>query len=236
MVKDTSDIGLSSDPDACPVLPRAAWATNKNGQTLGRKGMETRQRLMDAARDLLRDRSPFEITALLITRAAKTASATFYLYFDDVEDLLYALSAGISEEIEDLFDRDRLLRDPDRLYEDAMQFVRAYNAVWDRHSDILLYRNLEADRGNPRFNSLLTQASIPILNALAERIAAAYPERQRPRRAVVYAEAIVFFVALERMAASAHQYPEEGLNSAVLMEGQARALAHMLEKRTDARV
>ncbi|CAN5147386.1 hypothetical protein BH10PSE13_BH10PSE13_20200 [soil metagenome] len=234
MAKDMSDVSLSREATELPASLRANWATNKNGQTLGRKGMETRQRLMDVARELLRDRSPFEITALLITRAAKTAAATFYLYFDDVEDLLYALSAEISDEIEDLFDQGRLLRDPDRLYEEAAQFVKAYNAVWDRHSDILLYRNLEADRGNPRFNNLLTEASIPILNALAERIMAAYPQDQRPRRAVVYAEAIVFFVALERMAASAHQYPEEGLNSAVLIEGQARVLARMLEKRAAA--
>ena len=45
-------------------------STNKNGQLLGRKGMETRKRLMDAARRLLAMRSPFELTALLITREA----------------------------------------------------------------------------------------------------------------------------------------------------------------------
>ncbi|OYW89044.1 MAG: hypothetical protein B7Z23_12240, partial [Pseudomonadales bacterium 32-61-5] len=104
-------------------------------------------------RRLLATRSPFDLTALLITREAKSAPATFYVYFDDVQDLLYAMSADIASEIVDLFENDRLLRDPARYFEDAIGFVRAFNGVWDRHSDILLYRNLEADRGNPRFNA-----------------------------------------------------------------------------------
>ena len=62
-------------------------STNKNGQLLGRKGMETRKRMMEAARRLLATRSPFDLTALLITREAKSAPATFYVYFDDVQDV-----------------------------------------------------------------------------------------------------------------------------------------------------
>jgi len=206
-------------------------STNKNGQLLGRKGMETRKRLMDAARRLLATRSPFELTALLITREAKAAAATFYVYFDDVQDVLYAMSAEIASEIVDLFENDRLLRDPERFFEDAMRFVRAYNAVWDRHSDILLYRNLEADRGNPRFNALRTEWAIPVMNALFDRIADAYPEATRPRRGAIYAEAVVFFVALERLAAAVHQYPEDGLSADDLMDAQARILVRLLEPR-----
>lgn len=204
---------------------------NKNGQQLGRKGMETRKRMMDAAQRLLATRSPFDLTALLITREAKAAPATFYVYFDDVQDVLYAMSADIASEIVDLFENDRLLRDPARYFEDAIGFVRAFNGVWDRHSDILLYRNLEADRGNPRFNALRTQGAIPIMNALFDRIGNSYPPATRPRRSAIYAEAVVFFVALERLAAAVHQYPEDGLSADDLMEAQARVLVRLLEPR-----
>lgn len=206
-------------------------STNKNGQLLGRKGMETRKRMMEAARRLLATRSPFDLTALLITREAKSAPATFYVYFDDVQDVLYAMSADIASEIVDLFEDDRLLRNPERYFEDAIGFVRAFNGVWDRHSDILLYRNLEADRGNPRFNALRTQGAIPIMNALFDRISSAYQPTSRPRRSAIYAEAVVFFVALERLAAAVHQYPEDGLSANELMEAQARVLVRLLEPR-----
>lgn len=205
--------------------------TNKNGQQLGRKGIETRQRLMDAARRLLATISPFNLNALLVTREARTAPATFYVYFDDVQDLLYALCAETGGELVDLFENDSLLRDPEKLYEDALAFVHAFNRVWDRHSNILLYRNLEADRGDPRFDKLRTEAAIPTLNALAERLSAAHPEGQRPKRAVIYAEAVVFFVALERLAAAARQYPDEVLDARHLIEGQARVLVRLLEPR-----
>jgi AcrR family transcriptional regulator len=225
-------MGRAAQFAGAAIATADAWHhVNKNGQLLGRKGMETRKRLMAAAQRLLAERSPFELTALLITREAKAAPATFYVYFDDVQDVLYAMSAEIASEIVDLFDGDRLLRDPDRFFADGIRFVRAFNEVWDRHSDILLYRNLEADRGNPRFNALRTEGAIPVMNALADRIAKAYPPDRRPRRGAVYAEAAVFFVALERLAAAVHQYPEDGLSTDDLMEAQARILARLLEPR-----
>lgn len=204
---------------------------NKNGQQLGRKGIDTRQRLMDATRRLLVTISPFGLTALLVTKKARTAPATFYVYFDDVQDLLYALCAETGGEMVDLFENDRLLRDPARMEEDALAFVQAFNRVWDRHSNILLYRNLEADRGDARFDKLRTNAAIPTLDALAERLTATYPPEQRPRRSAIYAEAVVFFVALERLAAAVHQYPGEGLSAKDLMEAQARVLVRLLTPR-----
>lgn len=212
--------------------PATPSGLNKNGQMLGRKGLETRRRLMDAARRLLIDHSPFDLTILQISREAKTATATFYVYFDDVQDLLYALCADITHEIEDLFStRPDLLREPARLHHDAVALIAAFNSVWDRHSDILLYRNLEADRGNPRFNDLRTRSAIPILNALCDRIATAYPPERRPRRVASYAEAVVFFVAMERLAAAIHQYPEDGLDPAVLVDAQASVLVRLLQPR-----
>lgn len=207
---------------------KGAVRMNKNGQQLGRKGIDTRQRLMDATRRLLVTISPFGLTALLVTKKARTAPATFYVYFDDVQDLLYALCAETGGEMVDLFENDRLLRDPARMEQDALAFVQAFNRVWDRHSNILLYRNLEADRGDARFDKLRTKAAIPTLDALAERLTATYPPVQRPRRSAIYAEAVVFFVAMERLAAAVHQYPGEGLSAKDLMEAQARVLVRLL--------
>lgn len=224
---------MPAEPEAAAGKPSRTPAvrTNKNGQQLGRKGIETRQRLMDATRRLLVTISPFNLTAMLVTKEARTAPATFYVYFDDMQDLLYALCAETGGEMVDLFENDRLLREPARMEQDALAFVQAFNRVWDRHSNILLYRNLEADRGDVRFDKLRTEAAIPTLDALAERLTAAYPAEARPRRAAIYAEAVVFFVAMERLAAAVHQYPGEGLSTKDLIEAQARVLVRLLAPR-----
>ena len=46
--------------------------SNKQGQSLGRKGLATRQRLMDATEQLLKTLSPVELTAVAIAKEAKT--------------------------------------------------------------------------------------------------------------------------------------------------------------------
>ena len=62
--------------------------TNQHGQTLGREGLQTRQKLMGAARKLLDVYSPVDLTAVSIAKEAGTSSASFYMYFEDVRDIL----------------------------------------------------------------------------------------------------------------------------------------------------
>ena len=66
--------------------------TNQQGQSLGDKGRRTRARLLEAATKLLKTRSVREMTVMDIAKRAKTSSATFYLYFKDVEDVVLALT------------------------------------------------------------------------------------------------------------------------------------------------
>ena len=62
--------------------------TNHHGPTLGREGRQTRQKLMGAARKLLDVYSPVDLTAVSIAKEAGTSSASFYMYFEDVRDIL----------------------------------------------------------------------------------------------------------------------------------------------------
>ncbi|MHB9881326.1 TetR/AcrR family transcriptional regulator [Pacificimonas sp. ICDLI1SI03] len=223
-----SDVKLSVSNDKAVE----AGLFNKNGQVLGRKGLQTQQRLMRAAHRLIAKHSPFNLSIAQVSKEANVGKATFYVYFNDVQDLIFALCAQITEEIEDLFSgNDSLLREGGYLHRDALILVKEFNRVWDRHSEILLYRNIEADRGNPRFNDLRTQSAIPILDALCDRIATSFPRERAPRRVSNYAEAIVFFVAMERLAAAAHQYPSVGLDPGLLIEAQASVLVRLLEPR-----
>lgn len=199
---------------------------NKSGQPLGNKGMETRLSLMAAAPRLMDRMSPLNITAMAITKEAGTAPATFYVYFDDVEDILWAVCDSITEDTTDLFADDSLLRDDARLEEDALAFVKAYGDIWTRHGPVLLYRNLEADRGNARFNQLLTRIGLPILRALTDRIVAACPPDQPMKRSEANAEAVVMIAAMDRLAAAIHLYPEQSLMPDVLQCAGSSADPH----------
>src|SRR3546814_19038276 len=81
---------LCTAPD--PSSAGRPAAASKSGQSLKRKGLETRQRLMDAALRLLETCSPLDLTAVAITKEAMAAATTFYFYFDDVPVILFVLS------------------------------------------------------------------------------------------------------------------------------------------------
>src|ERR1700712_2944885 len=84
-----------------PFTPPVSEATlRRPAEGLGRKGLETRRRLMTAAHELLQTMSAVSLTATAIARQAKTSSATFYVYFDDVSDVVLALATEASEDLD----------------------------------------------------------------------------------------------------------------------------------------
>ena len=176
---------------------------NKQGQALGRKGNETRERLMNAARRLLSSQSPVELTAVAIGRVAKTSSPTFYIYFNDIRDLLLSLGEAAGA---DFVEVHRILEepwDPDNVEQGhAQRVVDAFNAVWNRHRDVLRFRNLEADRGDRAFAEQRIHQSVRIIDRFAERILAAYPKDDRRPRGHAYAEAAILHAAMESIAAT----------------------------------
>ncbi len=205
--------------------------SNKNGQVIGRKGMETRQRLMEGARRLLAGASPFELTAVSISKEAGVRPATFYVYFDDVQDVLFALSRAAGLEFVTLLQDEHLFDEPDKLESDAHRFIALFNGAWDRHSPILLYRNLEADRGDLRFYDLRIESALPIVETLAFAIARTWPPGHPADLVESHAEAVVLFAAIERMAATTHQNTGARDIAAQLLRAQANVMVRLLQPR-----
>lgn len=198
---------------------------NKQGQILGRKGQETRQRLMAATRKLLASSSPVDLTAVAIAKAAGTSSASFYMYFDDVPDVLYSLSELAGAEMAGVAD---LLDTPwnSQAFEaKATQLIETLNDVWSRHREVLRYRNLEADRGNPRFEELRMNTYIPFIERFAQLILSLNPVTSKRRKADAYAEATVLHAAMERLAAVDPGVVERGLGAKRLTAAMARIIA-----------
>ena len=194
--------------------------SNKIGQRLGPSGRRTRDRFLDASRTLLASMSPIDLTASAISKQAGSSPATFYVYFDDIRDLLLALSETASATADALFPLSDALLVDERLEQDIATMIGAVNAAWDLAAPILLYRNLEADRGDAQFDELRTRQATPML----ERIAAAIAMRRGAGfpAVIAIAEAGVLVAAIERIAVRTHWRSADGPRPQDLADALAR--------------
>jgi len=203
--------------------------SNKQGQTLGPKGLATRKRLMDAAERLMKTHSPVELTAVSVAKEAGTSSATFYMYFDDIKDVLFALAELAGKDVE------RTLAALDRpwpaddLEEAALELVEKFHAVWNRHREVLRFRNLEADRGDPLFDKLRMDAYVPELTFYVNRILEAAGEDGQISRGDAFALASVLHAAMEKLAALNPGIVHKGVGIKRLKASQARIIAKTIE-------
>jgi AcrR family transcriptional regulator len=154
---------------------------------------------MAAARDMLKAASPIELTAIAVARAAGTAPPGFYVYFADTRDLLMALSEEASVAMQAIgchFTTPLWPATDVAAWAEA--FVTDFVATWDAHCEVLAIRNLEADRGDPQFDEHRVESSLPVLNGLTDLMLATRPAGTR--RVDVFAEAVIFYATLERIA------------------------------------
>lgn len=188
---------------------RPNLAARRDSTELGRKGSRTRRRLMDAAGALLEDQSPVTLTPRGIARAANTSAATFYVYFQDVTDIVRALAEEANDDLDDVLAMLAEWLDHGDVRKGATAFVDTFHAHWDKYRTILAIRNLEADRGNVPFRQMRRAAGARVITPLARILAAAHSGEPKYTADIALARATVLFAAIERLAAAAETYPEE---------------------------
>lgn len=203
-------------------------STNKQGQSLGRKGLATRERLLKAAERLLKTRSPLDLTAVAIAKEAQTSCATFYMYFDDVKDAFFSLSEVAGDDVVakmESFDSDPAEVGYERA---ATEMVLAFSEVWNKHRHILRYRNLEADRGDSRFEKHRMNAYIREVSVLSKWIQASGSDDDKPSLGDSFALATVLHAALERLASLDPHIVDDGIGMPRFVAAQARIIAQVL--------
>lgn len=187
-----------------------------DGRPLGKRGAQTRRRLLDATATQLETHGIRDLRVVEIARAVGTSPATFYQYFRDVEDAVLALAVEVGAEIAPLA---RLLDDSwtERTGLDAArELVEGFVDYWDRHRAILRTRNLAAQEGDPRFREVRNGANAPFLEGFARQITS--PELA-PRAAAAALVALI-----ERMAAFHTDLEPMGIPRTDLVETTARIL------------
>jgi len=206
-----------------------ATSMSKTRPAPGRKGAKTRARLLTAAREMLRDLSPLELTVVSVSRRAGTGAPSFYVYFNDIRDLMLALSNEVAAEPSAVVAHIGCDWPPPDLKAWCDRFVALFVESWQADAAILSYRNLEADRGDPDFDDSRVRASLPVLEALTARMLEAHPEGSRPRRVDAFAEAVLFYAGLERLAAASQVTRPNRLHPRYYAAAFARQLFRALE-------
>ena len=154
-----------------PARPRKRQQ-NLYGQSMGRKGTQTRERLIRATTELLEKRSLRDVSVSDIATLAGTSSSGFYIYFTDVSEAALAAAEGIEQltpEIQTMLEQPWTRDDgPER----AAALVEAYVNFSSQHHAILRIRNLAADEGDKRFEEVRHRAVARIHELLEARIKA----------------------------------------------------------------
>lgn len=212
-------IGLNHGSDA---------VRNQNGQAMGRKGHQTRQRLIEATvRQLENDRLR-DLRVADIARAAGTSTATFYVYFPDVADAALAALEEVTQSTPELLaiiEEDWSEGDPEAR---AQRIVDGYAAVWAKHHALFRVRNLAADEGDRRFRTARENAILGALMAVSAAIKRAQDAGWAAPQLDPVSTAGVLMTMLERFGAVQHYYRYSGVERRHMTVAAAHMLAHVM--------
>ena len=178
-----------------------------DGRALGRRGLRTRARLLEATAELLDSGRARELRVVDIARAVGTSPATFYQYFRDVESAVLALAEAAAEDLTPVTQRLAEAWSPVA----ARQLVEACFASWDQHRAVFRLRNLAAQEGDPRFRAVRNASLLPITEALAGHIAESQRAGRVARGVSPIAAASAMVAMTERMAAFHREIEDLGV-------------------------
>lgn len=222
--------GKSRRPRSAIAKPRenAKLSHNLNGQRLGRKGRDTRQRIIDAAVGVMED--PTDENGLTLSEVARRAGmsmGSLYNYFGDLSELMTAVLEPIMQSAEDEYIH--FLRPhwaDDALARHTLVFATAYFSFWKKYARILHMRNSMADRGDQRMSDHRTKAALSAISLMSEQMGGVPAQRGTLKAAM----STTLITGLERIATvmSAPKLPlltGESANSIdYLLQAQARLL------------
>jgi AcrR family transcriptional regulator len=168
---------------------------NLAGQRLGRKGRDTRDRIIAAAVELIYS-SPVDcLTLSAVARKANLGMTSLYNYFGDLPGLVLAVLEPVMATAEDGYLGILRRRWGDaELGERCYDFVSAYHDFWARHTRLLHLRNSLSDGGDQRIADHRIRTTQPIIRRICEQMGG----NPRVRRSPEFAMATVLMIGMER--------------------------------------
>ena len=203
-----------------------ASARAADGRVPGRRGLATRQRLLDRTAAMLKATSYRDLKVVDIAREAGTSPATFYQYFPDVEAAILVLAEDMARSgSQELSAVVRLGSWKGKAgYETALAVADAFIEFWEEHRTLLRVVDLATDEGDRRFQNIRTRLLNEVTEALKEVVEATRREERRGDPVDPMATAGVLSGMLAHV--SAHRYGFEfwGIRTRDLRESLGRIL------------
>ncbi len=198
---------------------------------MGSKGLQTRARLIDATVELLETVRLRDLTVAQVARKAATATATFYLYFREITDVVLAALVERAQSPSELVALLEQQWEGDAAWACARRVVEGYVAFWDANRTLFRIRNLAAEEGDMRFNEARVLVTRPFTAALTRRVEACLAAGLLPDAIDPPAMAGTLTALLERLGAISELYRERGdggLYHASMLDSAALVLTTML--------
>jgi len=211
---------MASEP--VPLLDAGGALVALDGRRLGRRAQATRRKLLDATAELLQTRRLLDLTVVEVARRVGTSPASFYQYFQNVDEAVLALAAEIGGQLGELVP---LFERPWRGaagFETCKQLVAGYIDHWDRHRAVLRVRDLAAAEGDQRFRAARNESMSLITDRLCDKIADAQRAGAVAPAITPYAAASAMVAMMGRVAAYHRELESRGLTEDDLVETVAR--------------
>lgn len=168
---------------------------NLLGQRLGRKGQETRERILVATEKLLAPESDVTLSLSAVAREASLGMTTLYLYFSDLSELVLAVLDRTMASADDAYVVHLRARWPEAaLGERCKEFLAAYCYFWVRHARVMHLRNSYVDAGDERVRQHRTDTARPMIKLLVSQMDGDLESSLTP----AYAMATALWTGVER--------------------------------------
>jgi AcrR family transcriptional regulator len=193
-----------------------------DGRVPGRRGRATRQRLLECTAELIGSTPWRSIKVIDIARKAGTSPATFYQYFENVEQAILVLAEELMEGAGALAELVEGDWSEERSWETARRVVEGFMGYWETNRAVFRVVELATEEGDLRFRGLRVRALNAVTVTLA-RVIASTGERS-PAGADPMAVAATIISMLAHVAAHRYGYEFWGIRTTSMIDSQARTL------------
>jgi AcrR family transcriptional regulator len=143
--------------------------TSTDGQPLGARGIQTRQRILEAVAGSIEQQGLRGLRLADVAAEVGFSPPAFYQYFNDLDEAILALCEEVGHLLPPFSFRDT---DGEPRTEGTHDFVARFFDYWDKHRAVLWTRNVAVTSGDPRFQDVRNEALSPIVEALRASIQA----------------------------------------------------------------
>jgi len=194
-----------------------------DGRVPGRRGLATRQRLLECTAEMLVATPWRSIKVIDIAKRAGTSPATFYQYFENVEAAITVLAEELIEGVgvlAGLVDGDW---SEEHSWTTAVAVVEGFMEYWERNRAVFRVVELTTVEGDLRFQGLRVRALNAVTVTLAKVIATTGGGHS-PAGSDPMAAAGTLIAMLAQVAGHRYGFEFWGIRTASLVDSQARLL------------